>query len=564
MAVAFDAAASADGNGTTATLNITVAANSIVFVGVHFNGSPTASNPLFDGNAMTLVAGPVNDVYLYRYHGHAAGLRTASLTRSDSGDWAIGAVSFTGVDLTSPIGTAQTAVPDATPTTTPNITSGSADWMILDACMMASAEPTTTAANGAQTERVSNDAYNDSVLSFGMSTKPGSAAETTMQWTTTGEVFGSGIIGVPIRPAATGSSYSLTAEQGSYSLNGQVAGLLTGGFLSAEFGSYSLIGSEALRDIEMDAELGSYALNGQIAVVIRAALTSAEQGSYVLNGQAANLVTAAGPPPLEDAGLLARYFLNEAGSGTAPTQALDSSGFGTPFNLTLDYGGGSMAYVENFSNRGLDSFSTSGTQGARLAVNDTSDKIRDALHNSMTATMEVVYDADAFGTNGSRIFTLFGAADVFGISGHPLAPVDHLRLFVNGTQVLQTLTGFSGSRIVLHLVLDTTQATDTNRVKLYVNGVLVTSFTATAYPALNAVLNLPAGTQLAVAGLGTGTRNIDGQVYYAALYDTALSAAEVANNYSVLTTDDDGDQVAIPSIGELRNARRMFGFRLSR
>lgn len=201
MAVAYDNSAGNSGNSTTATVNLLVAANTQVFVGVHFNGGPTASSPTFEGNAMTLVDGPVNDVYLYRYANTTSGTKTASVTRSDSGLWAIGAVAFTGVDGASPIGTAVNQFTDETsPSESPAVTSGSTDWIILDVMLLAA--DAVMAEDAAQTDRVLINAYDSNVLNFGMSTKPGSASTTTMAWTTTGSIFGVGQIAVPIRPAA--------------------------------------------------------------------------------------------------------------------------------------------------------------------------------------------------------------------------------------------------------------------------------------------------------------------------------------------------------------------------
>jgi hypothetical protein len=166
------------------------------------NGSPTVSNPTFDGNAMTLIDGPITDVYMWRYHGHAAGTRTASITRSDSGLWIVGVISVTGFDSSNPIGTAVSESADETsPFETPAITSGSADWLIVDVCMTAS-DSLAQAADAAQTERVSLDSPHGTAVSFGMSHKAGSASTTTMSWTAAGSIFGVGHIAVPIRPAA--------------------------------------------------------------------------------------------------------------------------------------------------------------------------------------------------------------------------------------------------------------------------------------------------------------------------------------------------------------------------
>lgn len=274
MAVTYDNAASAVGNGTTASVAITCAANSLVIVAVHFNGGPTASSPTFDGNAMTLIDGPITDVYLYRYTGHASGSRTASVTRSTSGDWAIGVVSVTGFDSGDPVGTHQSESTDETsPFTTPAITSGSADWMIVDACMAAS-DSLAMAADGAQTERVSLDSYNGGSLNFGMSTKPGSASTTTMSWTSAGTIFGVGLIAVPIRPSAAGGTvYTQTlsdtvaiADTGLPSMTSGriVEDALTIADAGLDYVFYSRLGSDSVT--VTDGPLESFNVYGVVAI----------------------------------------------------------------------------------------------------------------------------------------------------------------------------------------------------------------------------------------------------------------------------------------------------------
>jgi len=203
MPVTYDNANSDVGISTTASVSLTVAANSLVIVGVQLNGSPTVNSATFDGNAMTLITN-VGDLYLYRYHGHASGSRTASITRSDSGLWVIGAVTVTGFDTGNPVGTHQTGTSTETASvTTDAITSGSTDWLIVDVAVMVR---DAIAAAGGQTERVSQESFNSGQLSFGMSTKPGSASTTTMSWTTDATFGDNAIIAVPVRPAAAGGS----------------------------------------------------------------------------------------------------------------------------------------------------------------------------------------------------------------------------------------------------------------------------------------------------------------------------------------------------------------------
>jgi hypothetical protein len=194
MAVAYDSANGASGTSNTASVSLTCAANTLAIVGVQLNGGPTVSSATFDGNAMTLITN-VGDLYLYRYHGHASGSRTAQVVRSDSGLWGIGVVTATGFDTGDPVGTFETA-----DVTTAAITSGSADWLIVDVAILVR---DAIAAAAGQTERVSLEAFNGGgQLSFGMSTKPGSASTTTMSWTTDATFGDNSIIGVPIRPAA--------------------------------------------------------------------------------------------------------------------------------------------------------------------------------------------------------------------------------------------------------------------------------------------------------------------------------------------------------------------------
>lgn len=82
----------------------------------------------------------------------------------------------------------------------------------------------------------------------------------------------------------------LAAEQGDYALTGQDVTLTPSGAqasLTAEHGSYILLGSVALADYAVVAEQGSYALTGQDVTII-AGLNfslSAERGDYALAGQ---------------------------------------------------------------------------------------------------------------------------------------------------------------------------------------------------------------------------------------------------------------------------------------
>ncbi len=85
--------------------------------------------------------------------------------------------------------------------------------------------------------------------------------------------------------------------------------------------------------------------------------------------------------------------------------------------------------------------------------------------------------------------------------------------FQGGSQVcsLRTTQVFRDSSAWYHFVLavDTTQATDTNRVKVYVNGVQITSFDVAAYPAQNTDLTMN-NNVLTTLGYITTTNNFSG------------------------------------------------------
>lgn len=195
MAVAYDNANAATGNGTTATVSLTCASSSLVIFCFWANNNPTFGSPTFDGQAPSLIYNPGNGFRVYSYRGHASGSRTATVTWTGAQDWAIGAVSVTGWDSTTPIGTSQNTTNDGLALiTTPSITSA-ADGLIVDAVLMIRDD---ISPGVGQTQRVNAESIQGSQVSLAMSTKTG-AASTTMSWSVADETFGDNyIVGVPI------------------------------------------------------------------------------------------------------------------------------------------------------------------------------------------------------------------------------------------------------------------------------------------------------------------------------------------------------------------------------
>lgn len=97
----------------------------------------------------------------------------------------------------------------------------------------------------------------------------------------------------PRRRAWVGSktltAYTLTADQGTYSISGQAASLLAGYSLPAGQGTYSIVGSDALADHQVTASQGTFSITGQDASLFRGYILPAGQGTYSIVGQDAIL-----------------------------------------------------------------------------------------------------------------------------------------------------------------------------------------------------------------------------------------------------------------------------------
>ena len=100
------------------------------------------------------------------------------------------------------------------------------------------------------------------------------------------------------------------------------------------------------------------------------------------------------------------------------------------------------------------------------------------------------------------------------------------------------------SKMVIHIVYDTTQAILDDRVKIYKDGSLVQ---VNQYLGLTQNMTFDLTTadtnpQVLIGNRengGTWARSFDGIIYYAALYDSALSQADIDTNYAILSVDDD-------------------------
>jgi len=139
-----------------------------------------------------------------------------------------GAANFKGVDQSVPLGTPNGAVGTGTSTSgTPNpsvtLTGLAGTELVFDSVFIgASSSSHLMSADAGQTELWNILGYSSSSTSFNVrgsaSTKPATAGDVTMSWTTSG--YGTtatrwAIAAVPINPAAAGTTFTITASSGT-------------------------------------------------------------------------------------------------------------------------------------------------------------------------------------------------------------------------------------------------------------------------------------------------------------------------------------------------------------
>lgn len=274
---------------------------------------------------------------------------------------------------------------------------------------------------------------------------------------------------------------------------------------------------------------------------------------------AAPALVSPAPPPLVDTGLVVRYYVDEAASGQTPTEVLDTSGVGTAFNLAITYvDATSPVYTEVSGNRGLERINlTRDGAKAQGSIHNTSDKVRDNLHGAQKVTLEMVLDVTDADISEGFTFQIErngGSRIGMRVRGSASSSPGTWRVYFNGAlaQVYSAADfGLSAGRIVVHMVVDTIQATEADRIKVYKNGSFVAADSTGTMPAQNATLDF-GGTNTRMNMLNnqfatSSARPMQGVIYYGAFYAHAFTSSEVTTNYDILTADDD-----TPSAGARR------------
>lgn len=237
---------------------------------------------------------------------------------------------------------------------------------------------------------------------------------------------------------------------------------------------------------------------------------------------------------LDDVGLVARYWVDEAASGQAPETLRDSAS--DPIDLPLQYTpqlqwssqaqGRSLAW----SNEGLDG-------GAWTTVAGT--KFSTRIDGATTATIEVVASISKGHDLGSRLVH-FGEAtnSLFSLEVHGATDLSLDMVASVGLETARWFMSHDGSRHVYHLVVDTAEPDQEDRQRLYVDGQLAAVTVEEGLVQMAPV----ALTSASVFGIGNrdiGQRSIAGRVHYVAIYDEAMSPAAILHNEGILSNADD-------------------------
>ena len=236
-------------------------------------------------------------------------------------------------------------------------------------------------------------------------------------------------------------------------------------------------------------------------------------------------------PQLTDDGLVVRYFLDEAPAGSNPTLALDAAN--DPLDLPLDYAEKTMHYVSDGMRRGL-AFDEAGLDdAARGPIEGT--KVA-ALEGTYQLTIEVVVRVEDAVSGGSRIVHI-GHNNASAVT---LAATDAETLQARWNDVIVRewdSSDLQGASHVLHLIVDTSAVNPASQFRLLADGVELNAITVANLPK-DAPLEYDMNPILAL-GNRHQDRTFRGVLFYAAIYDHAISDTMVATHVEALQESDD-------------------------
>lgn len=245
---------------------------------------------------------------------------------------------------------------------------------------------------------------------------------------------------------------------------------------------------------------------------------------------------AGGELALVERGVLARWFLDEAGGATTVTDAI------APFvDLTVQPNNTGFPVLSGVAGvRGV-TWDTAGTNGyVRTAVADTK---LETIDGKRRATIEIVMSLSDV-VDGSRLVH-YGAEAEGGRLSLRAIDMSTIELWVTYESRAFWTVDLSTPRLVVHAVYDSELAQPDDRAQLYVGGTVVDTLSVEAPIAQGLTIDVdsPNPVTFHIGNRDDSTpsngRSAKGTFHYVALYDVALTAAEVATNAALLAQRDD-------------------------
>lgn len=310
-------------------------------------------------------------------------------------------------------------------------------------------------------------------------------------------------------------------------------------------------GGASQQQASVSSSAGSGGLGGAATTTGGGAASSAATGGSGGGGSR----NPQGPATLKDDGLVVRYFLAEAAMGKAPVQAVDAAA--EPLNLLIRYEPAMpsdpvqphelpMAYTETArGNRGwlLPAINSHGGAYANVAGT----KVESRLQGATAITLECVARIEASAQASSRLIHVGeGTGHTLGLETLDAGQihVDFNERIVAAAPILDQLA----KRIVIHAVIDSSQASPAERVRIYINGTRRPSvqvgnvLNKDETLMLSSMMSFMVANRVAVEALSGYARSIKGEVFYAAIYDVAMADSRIQTHYQRLLLNDDPPQ----------------------
>jgi hypothetical protein len=236
---------------------------------------------------------------------------------------------------------------------------------------------------------------------------------------------------------------------------------------------------------------------------------------------------------------IARWLFSEASSGQVPATVADDTSNGS--DLTIDYNVADANWTSNVAGNGVDFVaapSYSATAVVVLSDTVTNGNISASLGGVTSASM-LLHVGSLVGNLEAGRIAVWGTYSGNGDFGVLLKPTRLRVRWGDDVYTTQQEFPFPTGVATIGVVVDTAQAVGADRCKVYYDGVLQVTSTATPFVQNTA---LPIGGETKYISIGnrpSKERNIGGQVYYAELFSGALTETQVADAHTALLANND-------------------------